>query len=45
MMVEIQWQNRTMGVPLSQLAGVKVNDDTKEAINDWHYWIEHGYCF
>ncbi len=45
MMVKIRWQNRTMGVPLSQLAGVNVNADAKEAIDDWHYWIEHNYRF
>jgi len=44
-MVKVRWQNRTMGVPLSQLAGVNVNADTKEAIDDWRYWIEHNYRF
>ncbi len=44
-MLKIRWQNRTMGVPLSQLAGVNVSADTKEAIDDWHYWIGRGYCF
>jgi hypothetical protein len=44
-MVKVRWQNRTMGVPLSQLAGVNVNADAKEAVDDWHYWIDRHYCF
>jgi len=44
-MLKIRWQNRTMGVPLSHLEGINVNADAKEAIDDWHYWIEHNYRF
>jgi hypothetical protein len=45
MLVLIRWQGRTMGVPLSQLAGVNVDESTAEAIADWHYWVAQGYCF
>jgi len=45
MLVLIHWQGRTMGVPLSQLAGVNVDESTAEAIADWHYWVAQGYCF
>jgi hypothetical protein len=45
MLVLIHWQSRTMAVPLSQLAGVDVNESTAEAIADWHYWVAQGYCF
>jgi len=45
MLVLIGWQGRTMAVPLSQLAGVDVDEATSEAIADWHYWIAQGYCF
>jgi len=41
----IRWADRTMGVPLSQLKGVAVDKDTKQAIDDWHYWIQQGYEF
>jgi hypothetical protein len=45
MLALIRWQNRTMAVPLSQLAGVKVDQSTAEAIADWHYWVAQGYRF
>jgi hypothetical protein len=32
-------------VPLEQLEGVDVDDNTKQAIGDWLYWIEQGYHF
>jgi hypothetical protein len=35
----------TMAVPLSQLAGVNVDESTADAIEDWHYWVAQGYCF
>jgi hypothetical protein len=34
-----------MAMPLSQLAGVDVNESTAEAIGDWRYWVAQGYCF
>ena len=43
MLALIRWQNRTMAVPLSQFAGVKVDESTAEAIADWHYWVAQGY--
>lgn len=45
MQVEIEWQGRTLGVPLAQLRGVGVNDETAEAIADWHYWLAQGRQF
>ncbi len=45
MFVEIQWQDRSLAVPLSQLEGIAVDDDTEEAIGDWQYWINSGYGF
>jgi len=45
MFVEVEWQGRTFGVPLAQLEGVNVDDDTEEAIADWHYWVARGYQF
>ena len=44
-LVLIRWQGRTMAVPLSQLAGLNVDEATAEAIADWHYWVAQGYCF
>jgi hypothetical protein len=45
MQVEIEWQGRTLGVPLAQLRGVGVNNETAVAIADWHYWIAQGRQF
>ncbi len=45
MFVEIQWQDRSLAVPLYQLEGIAVDDGTEEAIGDWHYWINSGYGF
>ncbi|HLL79801.1 MAG TPA: calcium-binding protein [Ktedonobacteraceae bacterium] len=35
----IKWQSRKLGVPLSQLEGVNVDDETRQAIEDWRYWV------
>jgi len=42
---EIEWGGRKMGVPLSQLEGVDVDEETEEAIEDWRYWTQRGYGF
>jgi hypothetical protein len=46
MFVTIQWQDRPLAVPLAQLEvrGLRVIDaETREAIADWHYWLDQGY--
>ena len=43
MFVEIEWQGRRLGVPLAQLEPVGVDEETEEAIADWHYWVGRGY--
>src|SRR3989338_6928112 len=43
--VKIIWQGRKLAVPLSQLEGVEVDDETREAIEDWHYWVARGHRF
>jgi len=45
MLVEIKWKGRNLAVQLSQLVGIAVNEKTKEAIEDWHYWLARGYEF
>ena len=32
-----------MGIPLAQLEGNNLDDNTAEAIADWHYWVAQGY--
>lgn len=43
MFVEVRWSGRTLAVPLSQLEAVEVDEETQEAIEDWHYWVARGY--
>ena len=45
MQVEIEWQGRTLAVPLAQLRGVGVSEEIAEAIADWHYWVAQGRQF
>jgi hypothetical protein len=43
MFVKIQWMKRSLAVPVSQLEVVQANDQTQEAVEDWHYWVGMGY--
>ncbi|MFD2113617.1 calcium-binding protein [Thiorhodococcus fuscus] len=43
--VLIAWQDRTLGLPLAQLDVVESDEDTLEAVGDWHYWVEQGYSY
>lgn len=43
MAVEVEWSGRTCGIPLSQLQGIDVDEQTAEAIADWHYWLASGH--
>jgi hypothetical protein len=43
MFVTVRWMERELAVPLSQIEGIDVDDETEEAIGDWHYWIARGY--
>jgi hypothetical protein len=43
--VNIKWQKRTLAIPLSQLEGIGVDEETQEGTEDWHYWVQRGYMF
>ena len=43
--VMIHWDRDGLAVPLSQLQVVHADDETREAIDDWHYWVKRGYRF
>ena len=46
MFVETPWEHkRTLAVPLSQLKVVHGDEETQQAVEDWHYWVEMGYEF
>ena len=43
MFVMIQWKGDQLAVPLMQLEGVQVDEETQQAIEDWRYWVDRGY--
>ncbi len=43
--VEIKWDKHGLAVPLSQLRPIAVDDETMQAVEDWHYWVGRGYTF
>ena len=43
MFVMIRWNDRDLAVPLAQLKVVKADAETREAVEDWHYWLEKGH--
>jgi hypothetical protein len=43
--VTVRWRDREFAVPLSQLGYYGKDKKTREAIEDWHYWVERGYRF
>lgn len=45
MFVMVEWGDTELGVPLSQVLPVGADEDTTEAVEDWHYWVERGYEF
>ncbi len=46
MYVMIRWEKRGLAVPLSFVEPFgDTGDETREAIADWHYWVEMGYEF
>jgi Calcium binding len=46
MFVTIRWEKEGLAVPLSQLEPARNTDEqTKQAVEDWHYWVGMGYTF
>jgi len=43
--VEISLRSKVLAIPLSQIKPSDIDDDTVEAICDWHYWKKQGYTF
>ena len=42
--VEMPWEHkRTLAVPLSQLEVAHTDEETRQAVEDWHYWVAMGY--
>ena len=45
MFMAVTWEKRTLAVPLAQLRPIQADKATKQAVADWHYWVEQGYEF
>ena len=46
MFVMIRWEKDGLAVPLSQLIAINSTDEqTKQAVEDWQYWVQMGYQF
>jgi hypothetical protein len=46
MFVTIRWDKEGLAVPLSQLKPINATEEqTKKAVEDWHYWVQMGYKF
>jgi hypothetical protein len=45
MFVTMRWERRGLAVPLAQLEVVHADDTTRQAVEDWHYWLDRGHTF
>jgi len=45
MFVMMRWERNGLTVPLMQLEVIHGDDQTREAVEDWHYWVNKGYQF
>jgi hypothetical protein len=45
MFVMMRWERNGLAVPLIQLEVIHGDDQTWEAVQDWHYWVNRGYQF
>lgn len=45
MFVTVKWDKGKLAVPLIQLEPINAKAGTREAIGDWHYWVQKGYEF
>jgi hypothetical protein len=44
--VVMRWDRKEgLAVPLSQLRVIHGDDQTREAVEDWRYWVDRGYQF
>ncbi len=43
--VMMRWEREGLAVPLSQLRVIHGDNQTREAVEDWHYWVNRGYRF
>ena len=42
MFVLMPWERRTLAVPLAQVTALHADEQTHQASEDWHDWVERG---
>jgi hypothetical protein len=42
MFVEIYYEDDVLSIPLAQIEAIDVDEETQQAIGDWHYWVRSG---
>ena len=45
MFITVTWEDRTLALPLAQLKTTQADKATRQAVEDWHYWVAQGYEF
>jgi len=45
MFITVTWGDRSLAVPLAQLKTTQADKVTRQAVEDWHYWVDQGYEF
>jgi len=45
MFITVTWEDRTLALPLAQLKTTQADKATRQAVEDWHYWVDQGYEF
>jgi hypothetical protein len=45
MFITVKWEHRPLAVPLAQLKTTQADKATRQAVEDWHYWVDQGYEF
>ena len=43
--VLMRWEREGLGVLLSQLEVLHADAQTRQVVEDWHYWVDRGYEF
>jgi hypothetical protein len=44
-MVEVEYEQTTLAVPLAQLTCLTRRRSTLRGVGDWHYWVARGYTY
>jgi len=45
MYVLVKWSAMEIAVPLVQISPCEVDEETRQGVEDWHYWMARGYEF